>query len=218
MQVGIIGGTGAEGRGLAARLAAAGVNVLVGSRAIERARETVARLRDTRESLAIEPATTEQTITQSDIVCLSVPFAQAAAVLDAHRGKFRPGMLVIDVTVPIVFEGGAPQFVQVAEGSAAEHVRRLVPGEVRVAATFKTIPAALLGRVDVPLDCDEFVCGDSADARERATGLLRLIAGVRPIDVGGLDAARAIERLTWLAIRMNKQHGVRGARFRVVGL
>ncbi len=218
MQVGIIGGTGAEGRGIALRLASAGVRVIVGSRDERRARETVAALLAAHGALPLEAGTNERAVDQADAVCLCVPFAHVEPTIGAHRAAFRAGALVIDVTVPVAFEEGRPRLVEVPEGSAAEHVRRLLPDDVQVAAAFKTLPAAVLGRLDAPLDCDELVCGDSSEARARTMALLRLIPGLRPIDAGALDAARAIERLTWLAIRLNKQHRVTGARFRIVGL
>src|SRR6185437_13338382 len=101
-----------------------------------------------------------------------------------------------DVTVPVTFAGGRMAMLPVAEGSAAEHVRARLPPHVRLAGTFKTIPARLLGEVDRPVDCDEFVCGDSEAARVEAAALVRLVPGVRAVDVGPLVRARSIEHLT----------------------
>ena len=69
-----------------------------------------------------------------------------------------------------------------------------------------------------PLDCDEFVCGDSDDARAETAKIVQLVPGVRPIDVGPLTRARSIEHLTALAIAINRRHKIHDARFRVVGL
>lgn len=218
MQSGIIGGTGAEGRGLAARLATAGVPVLVGSRQLERAQETVRALRATHPSLPLEPATNGDVVGRSDVIFLVVPFAGVGEIVETSRSRFRPGTLVVDVTVPLTFRGGAAALIDVPEGSAAEFVRARLPAEVRLAAALKTIPASILGTLDAPLDCDDFVCGDSADARARAIDLLKRIRTLRPLDAGGLEAARTIERMTALAIAINKNHKIRAARFRVVGL
>jgi predicted dinucleotide-binding enzyme len=87
-----------------------------------------------------------------------------------------------------------------------------------MAAALKTIPAGVLGALDVPLDCDDFVCGDSADARSAAMNVLSEIPTLRPLDAGGLESARTIERMTALAIVMNKRYKVRNARFRMVGV
>jgi NADPH-dependent F420 reductase len=218
MQLGIIGGTGTEGRGIAMRLAAAGVPVILGSRSLDRAASAVAAILASAGTLPIEAATNGDAIERADVVVLSVPFECVGAVLDAHRFRFRQASLVIDVTVPLVFAGGTPSLAPVAEGSAAEFVRARLAGAVRLAATFKTIPASTLGRLDAPLDCDEFVCGDSIEARDAAVALLARIPTLRPLDAGGLDAARTLERMTALAITLNKRYKARAARFRVVGL
>lgn len=218
MQTGIIGGTGAEGRGIAARLAAAGVPVLVGSRQLERAQETVRALRATHPSLPLEPATNGDVIGRSDVIFLVVPFAGVGEIVETYRSHFRPGTLVVDVTVPLTFRGGVAALIEVPEGSAAEFVRARLPAEVGLAAALKTIPASILGTLDTPLDCDDFVCGDSADARATAIDLVRRIPTLRPVNAGGLEAARTIERMTALAIAINKNYKIRSARFRVVGL
>jgi NADPH-dependent F420 reductase len=218
MQVAIVGGTGAQGRGLAARLAAAGVSVVVGSRDAGHAREVVAALAREHAGLAIEPATNADAIAGADVVVLTVPFAHAAVTLEANRDRFRSGSLLIDVTVPVVFEKGAPRLLDVPEGSASEHIRPRLPDRVALAAAFKTLPAAMLAALGQPIDCDEFVCGDSAAARSRALEVAARIPGLRALDVGGLDAARTIERMTVLAIALNKRYRVRSARFRVVGV
>lgn len=215
MQIGIIGGTGPEGRGVAARLGAAGVHTLLGSRDLDRAREAASALA---QGSAVEPATNETVIDRCDVILLTVPFASTAAILETYGTRFRGGTLLVDVTVPMTFEQGRPTFQEVPDGSAAEFIRARLPAAVRVAATLKTIPASVLVRTETPLDCDEFVCGDSPDATAAAVEMLRLIPGIRPIEAGGLEAARALERMTVLAVGINKRYRVRTARFRVVGV
>jgi len=217
-RIAIVGGTGAEGRGLALRFAHAGVAVTLASRSRDRAHAAVADLKQGRTDLRIEGQDNGAAIAEHDIVLLTVPFAHAAALIDEHRSRFRAGSLLIDVTVPLSFEGGRPRAVDVAEGSAAEHLRARLPATVAVAASFKTLPAALLARVGEPLDCDEFVCGDSVDARQRAAAVVRSIPGLRAVDAGTLEAGRIIERLTLLAIQINRRYKSHDARFRVVGI
>jgi predicted dinucleotide-binding enzyme len=106
----------------------------------------------------------------------------------------------------------------VPEGSAAEHVKARLPAHTRLAATFKTVPASLLGDLDRTLDCDEFVCGDSDEARAGARDLVQAVPGLRAIDVGPLSRARSIEHLTLLAVGINRRHKIHDARFRIVGL
>jgi NADPH-dependent F420 reductase len=213
--IAILGGTGQQGRGLAQRFARAGARVVVGSRDSDRARAAVAGW-SSAGSIAV--ATNVSAVAQSEVAVLAVPFSSVDPLLEELRPHFKRGMVVIDVTVPVTFSGGTMGMVEVAEGSASEHVRALLPEGVLLAGTFKTIPAHLLGDGEAPLDCDEFVCGDSDESRRRAIELVELLPGVRPVDVGALSRARSIEHLTALAIAINRRHKIHDARFRIVGL
>jgi NADPH-dependent F420 reductase len=215
--VAILGGTGQQGRGLAQRFARAGIQVIVGSRDQDRARATVAGW-TTPGGPAIEVAGNGAAVMRADITVLAVPFTTVDVLLQQLQPQFKAGSLVIDLTVPIAFTAGKITMIDVAEGSAGEHVRAFLPPAVRLACTFKTLPAHLLGTVVEPLDCDEFVCGDSDDARSEASALVAVLPGLRPVDVGPLSRARSIEHMTALAIAINRRHKIHDARFRVVGL
>jgi NADPH-dependent F420 reductase len=217
--VSILGGTGQQGSGLAQRLAAAGVAVTIGSRDVIRARQAMSAWPAADASAGrIEAAENTDAIADAQLVVIAVPFASVDALLDALRPRFKAGTVVIDVTVPVTFAGGKMAMLDVAEGSASEHIRARLPVDVKLAAAFKTIPAHLLGDLNQTLDCDEFVCGDSDDARAQATALVELLPGLRSVDVGPLSRARSIEHLTALAIAINRRHKIHDARFRIVGL
>jgi NADPH-dependent F420 reductase len=217
--VAILGGTGQQGRGLAQRFAAAGLAVTVGSRDADRARQAVAEWpAASNRGGSIAVADNIAAVAGADVIVLAVPFASVDTMLEELHSSFRDGAVLIDVTVPVTFTGGRMAMLEVAEGSATEHVRARVPEGVTVAAAFKTIPAHLLGAIGEPLDCDEFVCADSDQARARAIGLVQLLPGLRAVDVGPLSRARSIEHLTALAISVNRRHKIHDARFRIVGL
>ena len=212
-RIAILGGTGHQGSGLARRLARAGLHVVVGSRDPRRAREAVAAW-----SPAVEVGDNGSAAAGADTIVLAVPFDTVDAIVDEISGRLADGAVVIDVTVPLTFAGGRMAILDVPEGSAAEHVRARLPPSARLACAFKTIPARLLGDVDLPLDCDEFVCADSDAARERALALVAALPELRGVDVGPLARARSIEHLTALAVAINRRHKRNDARFRVVGL
>jgi 8-hydroxy-5-deazaflavin:NADPH oxidoreductase len=214
--IAILGGTGQAGRGLAQRFAHAGSRVIVGSREPERARADVAGWSATGQP--IEVASHAAAVEQGDVSILAVPFTTVDALLDELRPAFRAGTVVIDITVPVTFVDGKMTMLEVVEGSASEHIRARLPSGVGLAGTFKTIPAHLVREGNTPFDCDEFVCGDSDDARARAMALVRLLPGLRPVDVGPLSRARSLEHLTALAIAINRRHKIHDARFRIVGL
>jgi NADPH-dependent F420 reductase len=214
--IAVLGGSGAQGRGLAQRFVRAGRRVIVGSRDPQRARAAVAGWADA--GRAVDVATNADAVSQSRVVVVAVPFSTVAALLEDVQSHLAAGSLVVDVTVPVAFSGGTMSMIDVPEGSAAEHVRARLPPSVRVAGTFKTVPAQLVGDVERPLDCDEFVCGDSDSARSETAALVRLLPGLRAVDVGPLSRARSVEHLTALAISINRRHHIHDARFRVVGL
>jgi len=214
--VAILGGTGQQGRGLAQRFRHAGLRVTVGSRDPDRARAAVATW--TGDASAVDVADNAAAVAQADVTMLAVPFTFVDPLLEELLPHFKPGSLVVDLIVPATFVGRKIAMVEVAEGSAAEHVRARLPAAVRLACAFKTVPAHMLGAGDGPLDCDEFVCGDTDDARAEAAALVALLPGLRPVDVGPLSRARSIEHLTALAIAINRRHKIHDARFRVVGL
>ncbi|HMF96426.1 MAG TPA: NADPH-dependent F420 reductase [Vicinamibacterales bacterium] len=213
--VAILGGTGQQGSGLARRLAAAGVRVIVGSRDPRRARSTFP---DASSSHAIEVADNASAASSAGTVVLAVPFGTVDALLDDIAPRLRSDAVVIDLTVPLSFAGGKLTMLDVAEGSAAEHIRTRLPSSVALACLLKTVPAHRLDRADVPLECDDFVCGDSDAARARAAELGSCLAGLRVVDVGPLWRARSIEHLTALAVAINRRYHILDARFRVIGL
>jgi NADPH-dependent F420 reductase len=213
--IAVLGGSGHQGRGLAQRLTIAGERVIVGSRDPERARTAIAGWP---AHARAEAAANRDAVARADLTILAVPFPGVAALLAETADQFTRDALVIDVTVPVTFVGGKMTMIAVAEGSAAQHVRAHLPSHVRVAGTFKTIPAHLLDDLERPLDCDEFVCGDSEAARVQTSALVQLLPGLRAVDVGALSRAESVEHLTALAIAINRRHKIHDARFRVVGL
>lgn len=215
--IAVVGGTGHEGRGIALRFARAGIPVVVGSRDRARAEQVAGAMSDGGR-LPVTGSSNAEAVARCDVVILAVPFAHAVESLRGCAEAFRPGALLVDVTLPIAFVGKAPVFTDLPEGSAAEHLRHHLPPQARLVATFKTISAATLVDVERSLDCDEFVCGDAEDARRQAMDLLRALPGLRPIDAGPLEAARALERMTLLAIAINRRYKFYHARFRVIGL
>ncbi|MFB3903274.1 MAG: NADPH-dependent F420 reductase [Acidobacteriota bacterium] len=218
--VGIVSGTGREGSALALRLAQSGFRVMVGSRSQERAAQKAHELATVLRSVGLAPTLTgaanSEVVRAVDLVFLSVPFVHA---LDTARSlPFRPGSVVIDTSVPVVFEADKAELVEVKGGSVTEELRAVTPPEVKLVGAFKTIPAWLLSDIDSDLDCDVFVCGDSQEAKETVIQLSRNISDLRGVDAGPLSAARTLERMAVLAIQLNLRYKIKSARYRVVGL
>ena len=218
LKVGLIGGTGEEGRGLALRWAMAGAQVTIGSRTIERARTTADELNQLLKNGSIGHGENSGVASRSDFVLLTVPFAHAASTLDSLKQHFREGSLLVDITVPVSFEQGRVRYVELPEGSASEHLRAKLPESIPLVAAFKTEPAHLLADPEAKLDCDALVAGDDKEAKARVIEAIKFIEGLRPVDAGTLSSARTLERMTVLAIGINRRYKVKTACYRVMGL
>lgn len=222
--IGVIGGTGPQGRGLAMRFAMAGLPVLVGSRQAERGRDIADGLNRELEKhgpagfTPIEGDANGSMVERAELVFLTVPFEHAAATVEGIRSRFRGGAVFVDVTVPLLFGKGDAQVVVPPEGSGSRHLRAILPRSVPFCAACKTLPAHVLEDIRLPLDCDTFVFGDDREAKERLKGALSRIPGLRPLDVGGLSAAATVEGMTALLVRLNRRYKSRHGRFHVMGL
>jgi NADPH-dependent F420 reductase len=219
-RVGILGGTGPEGTGLAYRWARAGEEIVIGSRDAQRASETAAQLRARIGSSAkVAGADNLTTAAECNVVVLTVPFSGCAALLKQLKSVWKPGTVVIDTTVPLAATvgGAATRMLGVWQGSAAEQTKELVPAGVSVVAAFQNLGAELLSK-DEDVDCDILVCSDDQGAKQVASELAGKIPGARAINGGKLENARIVESLTALLIGINMRYKVHGAGIRFTGL
>jgi hypothetical protein len=219
-KIGILGGTGPEGSGLAKRWATAGEQVVIGSRDAQRAAESARLLRRTLGPNAkIAGADNASVVPQCDVIVLTVPFSGHATLLKQLKPLWKSGQVVIDTTVPLAAAvgGTASRMLGVWQGSAAEQTRELVPSTVGVAAALHNLSAELLGR-DGPVDCDILVCSDDENAKKTAMDLVTKVPGARPVNGGKLENARIAESLTALLIGLNVRYKVHTAGIRFTGL
>ena len=218
MRVGFVGGTGIEGKGLALRFAAAGAQVILGSRSEERATAAALDYNRILGRSLIRGATNKEMLSNSNIVFLTVPFDQAVNAVESCRSDFRPELVLVDVTVPMQFKDGRAEYLEQDGGSNAEMIAAHLPAEVHLVAAFKTIPAHMLAETERLLECDVFVCGESPGAKEKVIEAVNMIPTLRPLDAGPLRNARILERMTVLAAQLNRRHKSKYARYRVVGI
>jgi 8-hydroxy-5-deazaflavin:NADPH oxidoreductase len=219
MDVAVVGGTGAEGFGLALRLGQAGHRVTIGSRTAERAADAVVRAKDLLPDASIGGAVNDSAVAGRDLVAVTVPFAGMIDIYKAIREALESGQIVLDATSPLMAAvgGKASEPIRPWSGSAAEVAASLVPDGVRLVAGFHTIAAETLMRLDAPLESDVLLCGDDAEAKALVGALLDSIPGTRWIDCGPLSMARITETLTPLLISINRKYTTHDAGFRIVG-
>ncbi len=215
MNVAILGGTGKEGTGLALRWARAGHHILVGSRDAERAWGRAQELARLVPGRAFDGLTNEAASRAGDLVVVAVPHAGHRALLESLRGALA-GKVVIDTVVPLDF-AGPRLYAPPPEGSAAEEAQAVLGPEARVVAGLHALAAHELASLDHPLDADVLVCGDDAEAKAEAAGLIETL-GVRCLDAGPLSMAPILEGLTAVMVRLNRRYKSKSAAFRITGI
>jgi NADPH-dependent F420 reductase len=205
VHVGILGGTGPAGRGVAVRLAQAGTEVTLGSRDAERAVAVAAEVvsRWPHLNLAIAGADNEGAA-QADIVVLATPWDSAIATVKVLREPLG-GKIVISMANALVKEGREMLALIPPRGSVAAAVQAALP-ESRVAAAFHHLPASEMENLDSGLEADVLVCSDHPAATAATIELVDLMHGLRPLDAGSLSQAAAIEAFTAVCITLNIRH------------
>ncbi len=213
--IAVLGGSGAEGKGLAARWARAGHRVLIGSRAAEKAAAAATELNALIGADRVEGVDNKTAASQADIVVLTVPYAAQLPTLRDLKPVLA-GKLVVDVTVPLV----PPRVARVqlpAGGSAVAAAQEEMGPEIKMVAAFQNVSAHHLMDLEHDVECDVLVCGDDKDARETVVGLVRAL-GLRGLHAGPLANAAAAEALTSVLIFMNRHYKSPGAGIRITGL
>lgn len=203
--MGILGGTGPAGRGVAVRLAQAGVAVTLGSRDAERAAQVAHDVvsRWPALNLAISGADNEGAA-QVDIVVVATPWDSAIATVKALREPLA-GKVVISMANALVKEGREMLALVPPRGSVAAAVQAALP-ESLVSAAFHHLPASETENLESGLEADVLVCSDHASATAATIELIELMQGLRPLDAGSLSQAAAIEAFTAVCITLNIRH------------
>jgi len=207
-RIGILGGTGALGRGLARWFAAAGRRVVLGSRDAERAAETAAALE------VPGAGTGDRTVTggsnadaaAADLVVVAVPYGGHAELL-AELAPALAGKIVVDAVNPLGFDSRGPFPLAVPDGSAAAEAQRLLPTSTVVAAFHHLSAVLLLDPQVTRLAGDVLVLAEDRDAAATVIELVGCLPGVRGVYAGRLRNAGQVEALTANLVAINRRYG-----------
>jgi NADPH-dependent F420 reductase len=204
LTVGVLGGTGPQGRGLVRRWAAAGVPVVIGSRSAERAAEIAADLASATGG-DVRGLANADAATASDLVVVAVPYDGHADLLRSLADVLA-GKVVVDCVNPLGFDKQGAYVLEVAEGSAAQQAAALLPDSTVVAA-FHHVSAVLLEDPEVAsVDTDILVLGDDRDATDLVAALADVVPGMRGVYGGRLRNAAQVEGLTANLISVNRRY------------
>jgi 8-hydroxy-5-deazaflavin:NADPH oxidoreductase len=200
LTVGVIGGTGPQGKGLALRWSAAGIRVAIGSRDAERAAGVAAELGG-----SVTGDANDAVAAAADLVVVTVPWGGHADTIRS-LAPHTAGKIVVDCVNPLGFDKRGPYPLPVAEGSAAEQAQGLLPDSTVIAA-FHHVSAVLLTDPEVDsFELDVLVLGEVREAVDTVIGLVNAIPGMRGIYAGRLRNAGQVEALTANLIAINRRY------------
>jgi hypothetical protein len=210
MRIGILGGTGPAGRGLAVRLARAGEEILIGSRDAERADAVASGLVEAwpGHHLSVSGAANE-TAAECDLIVVATPWDSAVATLKPLAAGLE-GKVVVSMANALVKEGREFLALLPSRGSVAASIQAALPLS-RVSASFHHLPASDMENLDAPITADVLVCSDHFEASKATVALVDSIEGLRGVDAGSLAQAAPIEAFTAALVTVNIRHKVHTA-------
>jgi NADPH-dependent F420 reductase len=195
MKIGIVGGTGREGRGLAVRWAKAGHDVFIGSRQIEKGQAKAAEF--------------------SEELGVNVPYSAHKATFESIKDVVGD-KIIVDITVPL--QPPKVRSVNLPEGKAAAlEAKSYLPEGARLVAALHHISSEHLSDPDQAFDCDVLVCGNDKEARAAVIELISDL-GLRGVDAGVLKNAVALESMTPVLLHINRRYKSVGSGIRITGI
>ncbi|MGB5812064.1 MAG: NADPH-dependent F420 reductase [Polyangiales bacterium] len=214
MKIGIVGGTGREGRGLAVRWAQAGHDVFIGSRDAARGASKASEF-SSEFGTTLQGGDNTAACRHGELIVVTVPYT-------AHRPTFESiassvaDKVIVDITVPL--QPPKVRSVNLPEGqSAALEAHALLGEEARLVAALHHISSDHLSDPDHTFDCDVLVCGNDKDARAAVISVIGDL-GLRGVDAGVLRNAIALESLTPVLLHINRRYKSVGSGIRITGI
>jgi len=213
--VSFVSGTGPAGFGLAVRFARAGDEIVIGSRALERAEEARELVLQNVPDARVRAAENEAAIAAGEVVFLTMPAQAQRQSVEAVAGALG-GKIVVSMSNPVQVDSGRVSTFIPEAGSLAEEVQELVPS-ARVVGAFHEIHVRRFAKLDRAIDSDTIVTGDDEEAKTAVMRLCRHVEGIRPIDGGGLANTRFVEGFVAVLIAINLRYKA-GTALRITGL
>ncbi|MGH3733662.1 MAG: NADPH-dependent F420 reductase [Acidimicrobiales bacterium] len=200
--VGVLGGTGPAGRGVAVRLASAGFDVVLGSRDESRASGVASTLLPRGDGVI--RGGTNDVAADCEIVVVATPWDSTVETVKALRDSLR-GKVVISMVNALVREGKELVPLYPPRGSMASQLAFALP-ESTVVGAFHHLPASEMEDLDSALDADVLVFSDGAAARTLVVEMVNEMPGLRAVEAGSMSLAGAIEAFTAVCISINIRH------------
>ena len=229
MKIGILGGTGNMGRGLAIRLALKH-DIFIGSRSLDKAQRIAKERQDVARGFyqdqiqgSFQGVLNSTAVNKADVVIVSLPSKAIVPTLTELKEYLNPKQTIVSNVVPMVKKDRLFRYsplsneekCQYSGKSAAEVIQEIVE-PIPVVCAFQTVPAAYLNNCDSILNIDVLIASNNDDAIALASKLILDIPNLRPLNVGPLDNSRFIEALTPLLLNASILNNLQTPSIRVV--
>lgn len=210
----VIGGTGQFGNSLSHRLATFGYQVMIGSRSREKGAMVAEEMnREFQYTNPIRGGSNDDFL-ENDIIVLAVPPKEAIKLLSPYKDSLK-NKILWDVTVPLKF--GKFIRAETDEGKSNYELLRDFFSESKVVGCLKTIAADLIRDTSNVGKIHSFIITTDEDAYIQTENILSRI-GFKPVRVRGKFHAHTLERMTALAIQLNKEYPGSHVAYSLVGL
>jgi NADPH-dependent F420 reductase len=217
VKIGIVGGTGDIGEGMAMRLSPYH-DVIIGSREEEKACNISESTIETLKSRGIDECyciglCNQEAVDKGDIIILALPYRHVVSTLECLSG-FEDKIVVSPVN-PIA-KSEYFYYDPPIEGSAALLIRNLLPKSAKVVTAFNNIAARSWKNLDEELADTVAVCGDDANAKAVVMEFINGISRLQSLDAGPLEVSSIVESITPLLLNLAKYNRIKdvGIRFR----
>ncbi|MEC7923612.1 MAG: NADPH-dependent F420 reductase [Actinomycetota bacterium] len=216
MKIGIVGGTGPAGKGLALRLSSVGYDVDIGSRSSGRAAEVVEEtLEQWIDSNFILRGVSNEEAARAEIVVLATPWDSCAPTAKSFKELLK-GKLVICMANALARVGNEFHALYPPRGSIAADVQAAIPMS-RVSMAFQHLPAKELGEIENNMEGDVLVCADEQDSIDRTIEIVEKMPNLRGLDCGSLANAAPVEAFTAVLLQLNRLYKTRSS-VSIIGL
>ena len=212
MKIGIIGGTGDIGKGLALRISDKH-EIILGSReaskACEAADATVCTLREHNTVSLCRGASNEEAVRDADIVVISEMFQHVASTLAGINPAYLEHKIGVSPVNPMGEKDGSFFYDRPEEGAAALAIQKMLPASAKLVTAFNNIAAHKWTLLDEELDYTVAVCGDDPEAKKVVMDLVSEVSKLQAVDAGPLAVAGIVESITPLVLNIAKFNGMK---------
>jgi len=205
LKIGFISGTGKEGQALAIRFGLSEHSIFIGSRDISKAELSGNQIRNILPDVEILCSDYKQTVLQSDIVFIALPFSVVENQLTPLKNELK-GKYIVDTTVPLSLNKGKFTRLSGLKESVSQFLYNLLP-DSHIISSFHTLSHLDLKRIQKNMDHDLLYFVNDKKPESKFLELIDTVKGLNPVKCGTLDLSILIEHQVPLLLNINKQYG-----------